>query len=87
MVNTISNIVSKALKCVIDSQNLTIKQAAEIAGVRPEHLSKYVNRKASISFEKGWQICNKLGDSAQFTRVFRYQVDYTLKSESCKWFY
>lgn len=79
--------MSRALRAVIKDKNLTIKQAAEMADIRPEHLSKYINQKASITFEKGWEIANRLNDSARFTKLFTDIIKLTLSSSSCKYFY
>ena len=83
----ISKCVSRALRAVIKDKNLTIKQAADMADIRPEHLSKYINSKSSISFEKGWEIANRLNDSARYTKLFTDIVKLTLSSASCKYYY
>jgi transcriptional regulator with XRE-family HTH domain len=83
----VSSNVAKALNSVMRTNNLTVKQMAERIDIRPEHLSKYLNRKLSISFERGYEIAKKLESSSEYTRVFRYSITYQLSSESCKYFY
>lgn len=87
----ISRNVSKALHTVIQNYGLTIKEAAERVEVRPEHLSKYVNGKLSISFERGYILAVRLDETgrlgSEFTRIFRLQLFFELGSPECQYFH
>lgn len=56
----------------------TIKELAEIAEIRPEHLSKYINGKANITFEKGLDFANKWDIRERYLIEFRQTMMSTI---------
>lgn len=75
---------SKALKAVTRNEEYkykTVKELAELATIRPEHLSKYLNGKAEMTFEKGLEIANNWDARKLYCREFKKAILWEINFE------
>lgn len=81
----ISRIVSKSLYSIAnfdeELKRQTVKELADKAEIRAEHLSKYLTGKSAITFEKGLEIATKWERRRPFVVTFRSKMMFGLNEE------
>ena len=73
--NLISRNVSKALMDIFRESNMTLEEFSKEVSIRPEHMSKYINQKSTISFDKGLDIAMDLDCRVKFLQYFKRHMN------------
>jgi plasmid maintenance system antidote protein VapI len=79
--NLTTKAVADALNKLLKKHHLNVKDAADLAAIRPEHLSKYLRAKTNISFELGFSIASKIGHSDYFCTAFSAKIQNILMND------